>query len=79
LREDRLENDGTYRVHNNNDVLVDRCDGFDEVIAVVPGIEVVSITRVALDRDVTLAAVGRNKNDGGVSAVDGRTHRPCVI
>jgi hypothetical protein len=42
-------------VHDDDDVLVGGCDGFDELVAVVPGVEVVAVALVAFDGDVALA------------------------
>jgi hypothetical protein len=51
-------------VHNDNDVIVHGCDGLDQGIAVVPWIEVASVTLVTFDGDVS-----GNKNNQYVTRV----------
>ena len=50
-----FQDQGSNAVDDDNSFLVHGCDGFDEVVAVVPGVEVLSVAGVALDGDVAFS------------------------
>lgn len=60
-------------------ILVDACNGFDEVVAVVPGVELVAITGVHLDGYVLLAGIGGGKNDGYVGVLGSGGALACCV
>lgn len=51
-------------MYYDDGLFVDGCDCFDEVVAVVPGVEVVAVARVFLDFNVSFARVGVYVDDG---------------
>lgn len=74
-----LHEDGANTVHNNDSLLVDLGDCLDKFVSVVPGVEVRPVTRVALDRDVTLTCISINADDGNLGVLSSRSSLRSVV
>lgn len=59
-----FDKDSTRAVDNNDGVLASVSNGVDELVAVAPEGQVVAVTLVALKVDVTLTALGVDKDNG---------------
>lgn len=66
-----LEQDGADGVDNYDDGGEDVRGGFDEVVAVVPGVEVGTgaVARVVFDGDVVFAGIGVDEDEGDFGGV----------
>ena len=64
VRENGFEDDRADAMHHDHDVGIDRRDSGDELVPVVPRIQVVAIALVAFDHEIFLAAVGANEDHG---------------
>lgn len=58
LREDRLESDGPDTVNDDNRRRVGPGDSLDQGISIVPGVEMVAVTGVVFDCNVSATALG---------------------
>lgn len=63
--EDGFHDHRTDAVDDDNGLLVHGCDGADESVARMPGVEIIAVAGVAFDCDVTLARVGVDEDDSG--------------
>ena len=59
----RANKDRTYGVHNDDSVVALRRHVRDQVVTVVPESQVVAVTLIAIDSDVTLTGVGIGKDE----------------
>lgn len=77
----RLHNQRAHGVHDNNRILVDRRHRIHQVVATMPGGQVLAVALVPVDRDVVLARVRVDEHDGRVRELrlDRRVERVEVV
>lgn len=77
----RLHNQRAHGVHDNNRILVDRRHRIHQVVATMPGGQVLAVALVAVDRDVVLARVRVDEHDRRVGELrlDRRVERVEVV
>lgn len=74
-----FQDQGSNAVDDDNGFLVHGCDGFDEVVAVVPWVEVLSVAGVALDGDVAFSRVGVDVDDCDLGILSCRCTLLCIV
>ena len=64
-----FHDDGADAVDHDNGLLVDGSNCLDQLVSVVPRVQVSSVTSVALDSDVALATIAVDAHDSYISVL----------